>query len=84
MSRMRTCLSDLDLSKIGDAEGEHVSEKSYRKDSLLELPLHQFSGQRRQERPRSWTTFEDTHSEKSPSARYLNVGSTQFALEMLT
>ena len=73
MSRMRTCLSDLDLSKIGDAEGEHAPEKSYRKDSLLELPLQQFNGQRKQERPRSWTTFEDVHGEKFPSAGYLKV-----------
>lgn len=74
MSRMRTCLSDLDLSKIGDPEGEHPPpERSYRKDSLLELPLNQSNGQGRQERPRSWTTFEDVRGEKFLSAGYSKV-----------
>ena len=74
---MRTCLSDLDLSRNSDSDWEQSKhDLSSVKGSNLELDLGQLDlhekGHRVQERPRSWTAF-DQMAPKFPSSAYLQV-----------
>ena len=74
MSRMRTCLSDLDLSKVYDSESENANKSaSASRVQGLDLNLRG-KGERPTltERPRSWSAF-DQGSPKSPLANYHQV-----------
>jgi len=75
MSRMRTCLSDLDLSRNPDSDWEQSRQDlSSVKSSNLQLDLGQHDlherGHKVQERPRSWTAL-DPMAPKVPSSAYL-------------
>ena len=77
MSRMRTCLSDLDLSRNLDSDWENPKQDSTSvKVSGLELDLDNpdVKGKdcRLQERPRSWTAV-DLGTPKLPSSGYYQV-----------
>ena len=72
MSRMRTCLSDLDLSRSSDSESENPKRTSSPSNSLaLDLSLKRET-QKSHERPRSWTALDV--SPKLPPSNYHQVG----------
>ncbi len=65
MSRMRTCLSDLDLSRTSDSESEGSQEnlsctpleRQDRKQSLLDVRRHDYDDVNVVSRPRAKTTL---------------------------
>ena len=73
MSRMRTCLSDLDLSRTSESDWENSKEESSLqvKVSGLQLDLNQSQlsskGDSVKGRPRSWTAIDQTIP-KSPQS----------------
>eukprot|EP00795_Rhopilema_esculentum_P008578 gene8578-14586_t len=76
MSRMRTCLSDLDLSRISDSDSENSPQANLKQRSETKADLHlsqnhKEGGRVNSERPRSWTAL-DNGSPKLPRASYFN------------